>query len=635
MPALKGLFLAAALAAVFLLPLAAALPSDVQGKNQGVLFFQSAGGICRPIGTHKECDSKGSCSPSYGTGPDTCASDAQCSFVTSTTTTLLPPECPALPPCACGSGYECIQVNRFNCPAWSCVPNYCPAPPECNGNLLEIGTFPNGCIFYGCEVATTTTSGETTTTFVRGTTSTSTTTTTNPPFHNECFNTKAGGFCRPVKGAGTSACQTDIQCKPIHCPAVDCGCDLSTSTCVSVPGDTHSCGGWECQPKDCSPAPECANGVLSNTGTDANGCNTYACTPVPPTTTTTIASTTTSTSASVGSTTTSTIPGSTTTIAGGTTTSTSGGSTTTGGGTTTTSGGTTTTIAGGTTTTVGGSTSTTSGGTTTTGGGTTTTVGGTTTTAGATTTTAGATTTSAAPPSGSVCGDGVCDANEDCNSCSVDCSSCFAPTTTSAAPPSGSVCGDGVCDANEDCSTCSTDCGTCGTASCFLAGTLVQTASGGKPIESLRPGDEILSFQGSQMVFTKLRVAYTFLQPAYYVLTTDDGEVKVTGEHRFYVGLGEFKKVRDLAVGDVLYEEVNGHLIPHRLLGSEKVAGTVPVYNLELGEPHTFFANGFAVHNVKQSDSTASPDSFIGGATSNDALTPFFHAVVCRLFNWC
>ncbi len=51
-----------------------------------------------------------------------------------------------------------------------------------------------------------------------------------------------------------------------------------------------------------------------------------------------------------------------------------------------------------------------------------------------------------APP---VCGDGTCDASEDCVSCATDCGAC---------PP---VCGDGTCDASETCLSCAADCGTC------------------------------------------------------------------------------------------------------------------------------------------------------------------------------
>jgi len=49
----------------------------------------------------------------------------------------------------------------------------------------------------------------------------------------------------------------------------------------------------------------------------------------------------------------------------------------------------------------------------------------------------------------SSCGDGTCDASEDCSSCEADCGAC------------GPVCGDGVCEAVEDCTICEADCGVC------------------------------------------------------------------------------------------------------------------------------------------------------------------------------
>jgi len=46
------------------------------------------------------------------------------------------------------------------------------------------------------------------------------------------------------------------------------------------------------------------------------------------------------------------------------------------------------------------------------------------------------------------CGDGVCEAGEQCDACAADCGAC-------------PYCGDGVCDAGESCDSCSSDCGTC------------------------------------------------------------------------------------------------------------------------------------------------------------------------------
>jgi hypothetical protein len=47
------------------------------------------------------------------------------------------------------------------------------------------------------------------------------------------------------------------------------------------------------------------------------------------------------------------------------------------------------------------------------------------------------------------CGDGWCEAGEDCENCDVDCGACDA-------------CGDTVCSAAETCTTCEADCGDCG-----------------------------------------------------------------------------------------------------------------------------------------------------------------------------
>jgi len=70
------------------------------------------------------------------------------------------------------------------------------------------------------------------------------------------------------------------------------------------------------------------------------------------------------------------------------------------------------------------------------------------------------------------CGDGVCEASEDCSACASDCGACpfcgdhvcdatesYDSCPSDCAPPP--YCGDGVCDLGEDCTTCSGDCGSC------------------------------------------------------------------------------------------------------------------------------------------------------------------------------
>lgn len=74
-----------------------------------------------------------------------------------------------------------------------------------------------------------------------------------------------------------------------------------------------------------------------------------------------------------------------------------------------------------------------------------------------------------------ICGDGSCDVNESCSTCSKDCRECppvcgnqrceSGETCASCKKDCGScppVCGDGDCESPEDCSDCPGDCGTCG-----------------------------------------------------------------------------------------------------------------------------------------------------------------------------
>jgi hypothetical protein len=70
------------------------------------------------------------------------------------------------------------------------------------------------------------------------------------------------------------------------------------------------------------------------------------------------------------------------------------------------------------------------------------------------------------------CGDGVCDAGEDCSSCAEDCGECPVSSycgdgfcdideDAESCPEDCSACGDGICDVYEDCSICDADCGVC------------------------------------------------------------------------------------------------------------------------------------------------------------------------------
>jgi hypothetical protein len=95
---------------------------------------------------------------------------------------------------------------------------------------------------------------------------------------------------------------------------------------------------------------------------------------------------------------------------------------------------------------------------------------------------------------GPVCGDAVCDPEEDCESCEEDCGECVPicgdevcdgeednATCPEDCPPTGPYCGDTVCnsDVGETCSSCPGDCGACSTGGSPIGGG--PSSSGGAP----------------------------------------------------------------------------------------------------------------------------------------------------------
>jgi len=71
----------------------------------------------------------------------------------------------------------------------------------------------------------------------------------------------------------------------------------------------------------------------------------------------------------------------------------------------------------------------------------------------------------------------------------------------------------------------------------------------------------------------------------------------VTPEHPFYVGNGTFKTLEALRPGNSIRAYDGTGLTPQRIESIESVRVPTRVYNLMTDSPHTFFANGIAVHN--------------------------------------
>lgn len=129
-----------------------------------------------------------------------------------------------------------------------------------------------------------------------------------------------------------------------------------------------------------------------------------------------------------------------------------------------------------------------------------------------------------------------------------------------------------------------------GTSYCFVAGTLVTTEDGQKPIEEIQVGDRVLSENELTGEVAIKTVTET------YVNETDElvhigvnGEtISATPTHPFYVDKLGWTLARSLRAGDVLVLS-NGELVTVEFVQHEILESPIKVYNFEVEDFHTYF----------------------------------------------
>jgi hypothetical protein len=142
-----------------------------------------------------------------------------------------------------------------------------------------------------------------------------------------------------------------------------------------------------------------------------------------------------------------------------------------------------------------------------------------------------------------------------------------------------------------------------GRRACFVAGTLIATATGPVPIEEVSVGDLVLSRQtstGQQAYKTVSQVFVTLAKPVFEISVRDpdggESTLKVTGEHPFWIVDRGWVAAEDLQ---------NGHVLSTNDVDTLEVVASKPgarrtVYNLEIEDFHTYFVgpDGAWVHNA-------------------------------------
>lgn len=131
---------------------------------------------------------------------------------------------------------------------------------------------------------------------------------------------------------------------------------------------------------------------------------------------------------------------------------------------------------------------------------------------------------------------------------------------------------------------------------CFPAGTKILTPSGLKMIESLVPGDHVVSISKDGTKHISLIKTTYATRSQILTLVTQNGVLHTTAEHPIAVDANAFMRADHLKIGDTILMFYNGTLVKHSIK-SIYTDPAVIVFNIETEAPHTFVADNVVVHN--------------------------------------
>ena len=165
--------------------------------------------------------------------------------------------------------------------------------------------------------------------------------------------------------------------------------------------------------------------------------------------------------------------------------------------------------------------------------------------------------------------------------------------------------------------------------SCFVAGTLIVTESGDKPIEEIEIGDKVYSqdVETGEKVYKEVKNVFINEADTIVHLKVNGEEIDTTESHPFWVEEG-WVSARDLNIGDIV-TLANGEKAEITDVTVEKLDNPVKVYNFEVEDYHTYFVSevGVLVHNtclVNTTKEAGNPRNISGVAIGGENLSnPF------------
>ena len=131
-----------------------------------------------------------------------------------------------------------------------------------------------------------------------------------------------------------------------------------------------------------------------------------------------------------------------------------------------------------------------------------------------------------------------------------------------------------------------------GISKCFIAGTLISTASGLIAIEKIRSGDIVLScdVKTGEVGFKKVVETYVRETMKLVHLIVNGEEIVTTEGHPFYVKEIGVVNASELSEGDILTDS-EGREMPVQSASTEVTNEPVKLYNFQVEDYHTYYVS--------------------------------------------
>ena len=141
----------------------------------------------------------------------------------------------------------------------------------------------------------------------------------------------------------------------------------------------------------------------------------------------------------------------------------------------------------------------------------------------------------------------------------------------------------------------------CKNGQCFVAGTLISTPLGLIPIEKIKAGDKVYSFDEDTKLVSENTVEEVFVRETTELVNINVGSetIRSTLDHPFYVPQKGFKNAVELRAGDVLLS-INGDYVIIEKIQHEILESPITVYNFRVANDHTYYvgSKSLGVHNA-------------------------------------